>query len=322
MDKSIKKVFISTIPFGEVSTEPIEILRKNNVEFEINPLGRKIKKDELIDHIKEVDCLIAGTEDITAEVLDKAPRLKLISRVGIGVDNIPFEETNRRGIRVTRTPDAPTLAVAELIVGLIIDSLRNFGAVNTDLHRGKWQKYMGEQLKGKTVGIIGVGRIGKTLIKLLQPFGVNILGNDIAEDRSFSQKYNFLFVDKDEIYAKSDILSLNLSYSPLVKHLINKNTLGQMKPTAVLINTARGPLVNEDDLYIALKLNRLRGAAIDVFEQEPYDGKFRELQNIILTAHIGAATRESRRLMELGAVEEVIRFIKGEKLLNQVTSNN
>jgi len=313
-----KRAFISAVPFGEVSSKPLKLLKKNSIDFLINPFGRKIKPKELLDFIKDCNYLIAGTEEITPRVLDKAKNLKMIARVGAGLDNIPLKEASKRGIKVSYTPNAPTRAVAELIIGLIIDCLRRFSKVDKELRLGNWNKYTGDLLQGKTVGIIGVGRIGKTLIRLLQPLEVKILGNDIVEDKEFAKKFSFNYVEKDKIFSNSDIISLNLSYSPSVKHLINKDTLRKMKKNAFLINTARGSLINEDDLYIALKSNRIAGAALDVYQEEPYNGKLSKLSNIILTAHIAGSTKESRRLMELGAVEEVIRFHRGKDLLNEV----
>jgi len=307
------KVFISTVPFGEVSDLPLKLLRENNIEFTINPFGRKIKPKELPKFIKDCDCWIAGTEQITPQLLDKAKNLKLIVRAGAGLDNIPFKETKKRNIKVSYTPDAPTQAVAELCVGLIIDCLRRFSKTDKEIRKKKWNKYMGDLLQNKTVGIIGVGRIGKTLIKLLQPFDVKILGNDIVKDKKFAKKFNFNYVSKNEIFTKSDIISLNLSYSPKVKHLINKKVFDKMKNSAVLINTARGKIINETDLYNALKNKKISCAALDVYHEEPYSGKLKELDNIILAPHIGAATKESRKAMEVEAVKEVIRFYKNNK---------
>lgn len=317
----MKKVLITTVPYGEISEEPLKLLSQAGLEVIKNPLGRRPTPQELIELIKDKDYLIAGLEQITPEVLDKSLNLKLISRVGVGVDNIPFEETNKRGIKVSYTPDAPTQAVAEICVGLILDCARNFSSVDRDLRNGKWTKHMGVLLSGKTVGIIGLGRIGKTLAKLLKPFNVKILANDIIEDHEFSKEYGIELVTKEEVYERSDFLSINLYCSPEVENMINKEVLQKMKKSAFLINTSRGQVVNEEDLYDALKNGVISGAAIDVYKEEPYLGKLKDLPNIILTAHIGAATKESRYFMELEAAEEVVRFHNGESLKNEISSN-
>lgn len=303
-----KKVFISSTSFGAVSSEPLDLLQKSGLEIARNQLGRRITPDELAEHITGTDYLIAGMEPITAKILDAAPNLKLISRIGVGLDNIPFEEIKRRGIRIAYTPNAPTQAVVELVIGKMLCLARTIHDANTNMHSGKWNKHMGNLISGKTVGIIGVGRIGKTLVKCLAPFDVNLLGNDIKVDKEFFKKHNVHSVSKAELFAKSDFISLNLSSTPAAKHLINEQTLGLMKPSAYLINTARGVLINETDLHNALVSGRIRGAALDVFEQEPYKGVLTALPNVLLTCHMGAATQESRLAMELGAVEEVLLF--------------
>lgn len=238
--------------------------------------------------------------------------------MGVGLDNVPFEAARERGIAVTYTPDAPTQAVAELVVGLMLDGMRHISATDRHMHAGTWDKYMGSLLHRKTVGIIGVGRIGKQVIRLLEPYGIKVLGNDVRPDEEFGRAHNVQWVEKEELFAHADIVSLNLSYSADVEHLINSRTIGLMQPHTFLINTARGPLVKEEDLYQALKRDQLAGAAIDVYEHEPYNGPLAECDNVILTSHMGAATTESRRNMEVGAVEEVVRFHTGAQLLYQI----
>lgn len=313
-----RKVFISTAPFGTVSDEPLRLLKEAGLEVRLNPYGRKMTEEEMIKEIADIDYLIAGTEQITPAILDAAKKLKLISRVGVGVDNIPFAKIAQRGIKAAYTPDAPTQAVAELVVQTMIMLLRNVHTVHNQLREGVWNKFMGNLLKGKTIGIIGAGRIGSTIVKLLQPFGVRILANDPVVSDELIKKYGVIFTTKEEVFGASDVVSLNLFYSPEVHHLINKKTLSLMKPGAFLINTARGMLVDEEDLFQALKGGVIKGAALDVFEQEPYKGTLRSLDNVILTPHIGAATQESRFEMEKGAATEVVRFDRGEPLLNEV----
>jgi len=316
-----KKAFITTVPFGTVSREPLDLLEKEGIEYLINPEGKKMTDKQFADFVEDVDYIVAGLPKFTNELLDRAKKLKLIVRVGVGLDNVPFEETNKRGIKVGYTPNANTLAVAELTVGFMIDALRRFSYVDRVMRKGEWNKYMGQQLQGKTVGIIGVGRIGKKLIELLQPFGVHVLGNDLVEDHEFAKKYNFEYVNKERIYKESDILTLHLSYSSSVYHLINKDVLDKMKDNAILINVARGGVVDEDALYQALKNDIITGAVLDVYEKEPYKGFLIELDNVLLTAHIGAGTKQSRRNMEVSAVEEVIRFHRKQQLLNEIDHN-
>ncbi|MFY4765380.1 phosphoglycerate dehydrogenase [Campylobacter sp. GB48] len=315
------KVFVSTHPFGETSENPLKLLSENGFSVRLNNHGRKISSQELAEDIKDAEILIAGTEKITEEVLQNAPNLKLISRVGIGLDGIDFELCRKYNIKVVYTPDAPTMAVAELCVGLILDLSRKISFTDVNLKQGIWNRHMGMLLYGKTIGIIGMGRIGKSLIKLLSSFNVSFKVCEPNPDFAFLKMYNIKLVDKEKLLRESDVVSLNL---PLKKDTIDYLTLDdleKMKKSAILINTARGGIVNEQDLFIALRDKIIAGAAVDVFEEEPYKGKLRELDNVVLTCHMGASTIESRTDMETQAVEEAIRYKNNISLKNEVFEN-
>lgn len=315
------KVFVSTHPFGETSENPLKLLSENGFNVRLNNHGRKITSQELADDIKDAEILIAGTEKITEEVLQNAPNLKLISRVGIGLDGIDFELCRKYNIKVVYTPDAPTMAVAELCVGLILDLSRKISFTDVNLKLGVWNRHMGMLLYGKTIGIIGMGRIGKSLIKLLSSFNVSFKVCEPDPDFAFLKMYNIKLVDKEKLLRESDVISLNL---PLKKDTIDYlilDDLKKMKKSAILINTARGGIVNERDLFIALRDKIITGAAVDVFEEEPYRGKLRELNNVVLTCHMGASTIESRTDMETQAVEEAIRYKNNISLKNEVFEN-
>lgn len=308
------KAFISTYPFGTVSEEPLQLLQSAGIEYGINPHQRSMTSVELAACIGEVDYLLAGVEMITPAVLDQAKNLKCIVRVGAGLDNIPFDELKKRAIKIASTPEATTRAVAECAMGLIFDCLRQFTRIDRDLRQGVWNKHMGSLLEGKTIGIVGLGRIGKTLVQFLGVFGVHILAYDVFQDSTFAQEHAIAYHELPTVLAQSDIVVLSLAYTSAVHHLMNADTLALMKSSASLINVARGALVDESALSDALTQGRLASAALDVFEKEPYAGPLCTLPNVTLTAHIGAATRESRRLMEVSAVEELLRFHRGEPL--------
>jgi len=316
------KIFVSTHPFSSTSPLPMQIVKENGFELSKNEHGRKITTAELAEDIGEAEILIAGTEKITEEVLKKAPKLKLISRVGIGLDGIDFELCKQYGIHVAYTPNAPTMAVAELCVGMILDLARKITTTNNNLKTSSlWQRHMGTLLYGKTVGIFGMGRIGKSLIHLLSAFNVKFLVHDIAPDLAFGRLYNVSFVSKEEVLKQSQIISVNLPLKSDTLNYIAKEELSQMREDAMLINTARGGIVNEDDLYEALKSNSIAAAAVDVFEEEPYVGNLRELENCLLTCHMGASTIDSRTDMEVQALEEAVRYKNGEPLKNEVFEN-
>jgi D-3-phosphoglycerate dehydrogenase len=320
--KSQKKynVFVSTVPFGEIDSYPVDILKKEpNCEFVVNPLGRKLNEDELAEIIKDYDILIAGTEPITAKVMNNAPHLKLISRVGIGLDNVDLLHARESGINVSYTPDAPAPAVAELTVGLILSACRSIPLVDRKLRDGVWQRVMGQRLSNQVIGIIGTGRVGSRVLKHLQGFSPKrILVNDIQPDHNLYDLFHAELVSKEVIYRESDIITLHVPLTPQTSPLIAKKELELMKPTVFLINTARGGVMNERDLFDALKNGEIGAAAIDVFDTEPYGGELLTLDNCYLTCHMGSSTVDCRFEMEKLATEEVIRFIRGEELCLQV----
>ncbi|MDB1122417.1 phosphoglycerate dehydrogenase [Vibrio algarum] len=317
----MKKVFVSTHPFSSTSPDPMRLLKYNEFEVRLNPFEHKISTQELAQHIEDTEILIAGTEIITEEVLQNAPNLKLISRVGIGLDGIDFDLCKRYGIRVAYTPDAPTMAVAELNLGMILDIARKISHTDSNIRKGIWQRHMGTLLYGKTIGIFGMGRIGKSLVHLLSPFNVNILVHDIEPDIALGRLHRVKFVEKVDVLKYSDIISINVPLKKDTIDFITAKEFDLMQPHTLLVNTARGGIINESDLYQALKNNKIAGAAVDVFEEEPYKGNLTELSNCVLTCHMGASTVDSRTNMEVEAVEEAIRFRNNQPLKNEVYEN-
>jgi D-3-phosphoglycerate dehydrogenase len=313
-------VFISTVPFGQIDPYPVDILKKEpNCEFVINPLGRRLTEDEMADILKEYDILIAGTEPITARVMDSAPRLKLISRVGIGLDNVDLLHARELGINVSYTPDAPAPAVAELTIGLILNTCRSIALADRKMRDGIWQRIMGRRLSNQVIGIIGTGRIGSRVLKHLQGFSPKqILVNDIQPDYNLYDLYHAELVSKEVIYRESDIVTLHVPLTPQTSPLITARELEQMKSSVFLINTARGGVINEKDLFDALKNGKIGAAAIDVFDTEPYGGELLTLDNCYLTCHMGSCTVDCRFEMEKLATEEALRFIRGKELQLQV----
>lgn len=315
------KVFVSTHPFSTTSAEPMRLLNYNQFDVRLNPLEHKITTQELAREIGDAEILIAGTEKITEEVHKNAPNLKLISRVGIGLDGIDFELCKKYGVRVAYTPDAPTLAVAELCVGMVLDLARKITNTDKQIRQGTWNRHMGTLLYGKTIGIFGMGRIGKSLIHLLSPFNVKFLIHDLDPDLALGRLHQVKFSTKVEVLKYSDIISVNLPLKDNTYDYITSKEFDLMQSHATIINTARGGIINEDDLYTALKNNLIAGAAVDVFEKEPYVGPLCELDNCLLTCHMGASTIDSRTDMEVQAVEEAIRFKDNEPLKNEVFDN-
>ncbi len=252
--------------------------------------------------------------------MSNAKNLKMISRVGIGLDGVDLTEARKRGIIVSYTPDAPAKAVVELVIGLMITLLRHVNISSKEMHYGVWHRFFGRRLAKVTIGIIGVGRIGSEVLRLVNQFdSPRILINDIVNDiDKFLNVENVENVSKEEIYNEADIITLHLPLTNLTKNMITKKHILSMKKDAILINTARGGIINEDDLYSSMKTGHLSAAAIDVFVDEPYNGKLKEIDRCILTAHMGSMSVDCRTKMEIEATKEAIRFIKGEELQSTV----
>ena len=321
-DEVQRRVLITAVPFGEHNQASLGRLRDAGLEYVLNPLGRHLSEIELGGFIPPFGALVAGTEPITPAVMDKATHLKLIARVGIGLDNIDLLEARRRGIGVTYTPDAPAPAVAELTLGMGLALLRRIHLADRSLRAGTWSRLMGRPLTGSTVGVIGVGRVGSRLIRLLRGFSdVRLLANDIEPDRAFGKTHSVSWVDRETLFRESDIVSVHVPLTPETYRLVGRAELTAMKPTAMLINTARGGIVDETALAWAIREGQIAGAAVDVYESEPYTGELTSLENCLLTCHMGSMSEDCRLPMEQEAVDDVIRFFRGKTLARPVPSD-
>lgn len=313
------RVLITTVPFGAHNHLPVDLLESIGVDFEINPIGRRLKEDELAEMAAGVEILIAGTEPITAAVMDAAPGLRLISRVGIGLDNVDLLAARERGIHVSYTPEAPAPAVAELTIGLMLTLLRHTHVANLGMHRGEWNRQMGRRIPEVTIGVIGTGRIGGRVLRRLSAFGSpRILVNDLAPDPSLVPELKLEWVGKDTIYREADVISLHLPMTKQTRDMIRREHLLLMKPDALLINTSRGGIVNETDLLDVMRTGHLGGAAIDVFQDEPYTGPLGEIERCVLTCHMGSMSVDCRSRMEIEATEEAVRYLRGLPLESAV----
>lgn len=313
------KALITTVPFGDKNRLPLELLENAGIDYLINPLNKKLTEDQLADMVADFDVIIAGTERITEKVMARAPHLKLISRVGVGLDGVDLIAAKKRGIKVAYTPDAPAPAVAELTLGLMLTLLRSVHVSNAQMHEGKWQRIFGRRLAEITVGIIGVGRIGTRVLRRTKAFGTpQILVNDTMPNYELNREFKLDWVTKEQIYKDADLISLHLPLTHLTKNMIRREQLLSMKHDAIVINTARGGIINESDLYDVLKSGHLSGAAIDVFEQEPYSGPLGQIDRCLLSAHMGSMSVDCRTRMEIEATEEAVRFLTGKSLSNEV----
>ena len=324
LETEIPRIFISTIPFGEVDPSPIQALDKSGFEYSINPLGRKLKADEVAEIAKDYDALIAGTED-TKQLIQSSKKLQIISRVGIGLDSVPLELCKKKGITVCYTPDAVTKAVAEFTVGLMLDLTRHITHADRNQRAGVWKRLQGKRIGESVIGLVGYGRVGSLLAGILSSFKpkkifVNDLKNKHDEIRSLSEisGVEIKQVEKVIIWKQADVISLHVPLSKLTKDMVGKEEMEMMNSGTVLLNTARGGIINEEELYVSLMEKQILSAAVDVFENEPYQGKLENLENILLTQHMGSCSYDCRAQMELEAVDEVIRFFNQEPLLREV----
>lgn len=295
------KIAITTSSFSQFSREPLRLLEEKGIAYQLNPHGRKLTEDEAIELLHGCVGVAAGTEPLTSRVFTALPELKVVSRCGTGMDSVDLQAAAARGITVCNTPYGPTLAVAELTLGYALDLMRQISRMDRELRSGLWKKRMGNTLAGKKLGIIGFGRIGQAVADVFSLLGVEVAFSDPV---TVSDRYQKL--DVHELLAWADILTLHCSLSGGGGRLFSSEQLLLMKQGSWLINASRGGLVREDTLYEMLNSGQLAGAAIDVFEQEPYDGPLKELDNVILTPHIGSYAKESRIQMEIDTVKNLL----------------
>lgn len=299
------KVLVNT----RIGDDAESFLREKGFDlFDYDPRIGKRPVDALKDLLSYCDGYIAGTETIDAALLAEAANLKVIVRLGSGLDNVDLEVCKRKGIKVAYTPDAPVVAVAELTVGLMLSIARRIPEADRALHDGIWWVpegiTPGVLLQGKTVGIAGVGRIGSAVARLLFGFRVKLIGHDENPNQHLAAITGLTFVNKDELLARSDFLLLHLPLTPETEGWLGADDIRKMKRSAFLINTSRGKLIDEKALYMALGRDMIRGAALDVFANEPYEGgPLTELPNVVLTRHIGSHTAATREQMCRQAVE-------------------
>ena len=313
------KIIITTSSFGRHDTGSIDLLTARGLEVKHNPYQRKLTEAEVLDFLEQERPIgmIAGTEPLTSSVLSHAGSyLKVISRAGTGWDNIDHETAEKRGIGVYRTPDAVTDAVAELTLSLILNLLRQVGLSERELRQGRWEKRMGSLLSGKKVGVVGCGRIGKRVGQLLEAFGAQVAFNDVCQVETPGTWINLGLKDLLKV---SDIVTLHCAPGEKTGVLFDEQLIRCMKKGSWLINTSRGGLIDEKALHNAICDNHIQGAALDVFEQEPYRGPLRYLDNVILTPHIGSYARESRVRMEK---ESAVNLLKGLALAGEINDDH
>lgn len=304
------KILTSPSSFGQVGNEPVELLLQNGYEVINNPYGRKLTEDEVIELAADCIGIVAGVEPLTARVMDALPKLKCISRVGIGMDSVDLKYAAEKGIIVTNTPDGPTRAVAELTLAMTLSLLRKIPQAHADLKNKVWKKQVGNLFLNKVVGVVGLGRIGKLVSQLFRGIGNPVIGYDPYADAAWATDNGVELVDFDTLLTKADIVTIHVPGNEDGSAVIGAKEIDLMKTGAFLVNISRGGIVDEDALYNALSANKLTGAAIDVFSSEPYSGPLCDLDNVVLTPHLGSYAEEGKLLMEIDAVKNLINALK------------
>ncbi len=313
------KVLNTSRSFGKVSDRAIRFLEKNNCQFIETSKAKPLKEKELIEELKGVDGLIVGIDKVTARVIEAADRLKVISKHGVGVDNIDIKKAINKGIVVTNTPSANVNAVAELTIGLIFSLIRGIVRADKALRERKWERVIGEEIDGSIIGIIGLGNIGKAVAKKAKGLGMKVLAYDVCQDEDFARKFEIKYVPLEELLQKSNIISLHLPLTSQTRHILNRENLKLISPNCYLINTARGELIDEEALFEMLQKGKIKGAALDVFGKEPpFESPFLFLDNVVVTPHIGAYTQKAIEKMDMMAAENVVYVLQGKEPISKV----
>lgn len=314
------RILVTPTSYGKYDASLKSELESRVKEVIYNDTGKPLSSDQVARLIPGIDGYIAGLDQIDHVALENAKDLKVISRYGVGIDQIDIKKAKEMRIVVTNTPGANSQSVAELTVGLILSLARQIPLGNEGIRKGKWPRLQGYSLKGKIVGVVGFGAIGELVTKFLQPFGCQILVYDPHVSKESIEAKSAIAVDMQTIKKESDFISLHIPLVKETKNLIDKCFMMEMKTGAFIINTSRGGIINEDDLYDVLINEHLGGAALDVYTDEPplFEKPLFSLPQIIFTPHTGAHTDDAMNRMGWCAFDDCLRVLKGETPLFRV----
>lgn len=299
-----------TSPSFSKHPDLIEAMKDKFDDFVLNEEGNRYEGQDLIDYLSDADIAIVGLEKMTAENLAQLPNLKLIAKYGVGLNNVDLEYCRANQIAIGWTGGVNRLSVAEMVLGNLLSLSRNLYSTSLQMKEGIWNKNGGFQLSGKTVGIIGLGHIGKEVVRLLAPFNCRILVNDLVYDEAYLKSNDLVKASKEEIYQTADAITLHIPHTAETSWMIGEKELSMLKDGAILINTSRGGIVREDALFRELQTGRIQ-AAFDVFEVEPPENQdLISLSNFISTPHIGGNAKEAVYAMGMSAIQHVEKFIQ------------
>ena len=304
-----------------MSNKVEDVLKSKQIDYDIKTGMSPEELKEVIDQYDGI--LIRSATKLTSDILADCKNLKVIGRAGVGVDNVDLDQATKNKILVMNTPLGNLEATAELSVGLMFSLMRNIHLANESTHQGKWEKpkFIGTELKGKTLGIVGYGNIGQRVAEICSTIGMNIITNSKSASDEDLSRYKAKKVSTEQLIKEADIISIHTKLNDETKYMFNKETLSIMKPTSVIINCARGGLINEVDLKDALNNEVIAGAAIDVYENEPAtDNVMFGTKNLLLTPHLGASSKEAQSNVAIDVANQVADFLKDNKIVNNVNS--
>lgn len=309
-------VLVTARVFGHYSKEPFRVLEEAGCVPAPNPWpGKRLREAEMMTLVDGVDGIICGEDEITAGVISAAGRLKVISKFGVGVDKIDQAAATRRGIAVCNAPGANSNSVADLVFGLMLAVARKLPSSDRQVRNGVWQPVVGTELWNKTIGIIGLGKIGRAVAKRAKGFDMRVLAHDAFPDADFMRRENIGAASLQVLFSQADFISINLPATAGTRGLIGGRELSLVKAGAILVNTARGDVVDEEALYSALSNGKLAGAGLDVFASEPPDtsSPLLGLPNVVVSPHSGAHTVEAVDRMGLAAARNAVSILTGRE---------
>lgn len=308
------KVVISAPSFGHTGGDATGLLLEAGCEIVSNPTDATLTEEAMAGLVGDADAIIAGMESITARVLGAAPRLKIVARRGVGYETVDLDAATRAGVPVTITAGALTDTVADHTMALLLAVVRKIPSLDRDLKAGKWDRVPTVDVCGKTLGILGFGAIGRAVARRAVGFGMRLLASDLLPDEAAAATLGVTFTDLDTLLAESDILTIHVPVTPQTRGMIGGEALRRMKPTAYLINTSRGAVLDETALLSALREGRLAGAGLDVFRDEPIqDLSLAGLDQVVATPHVASHTAETLARIERSCADAVLTALRGER---------
>lgn len=289
------------------------VFEEHDIDLVVPPVEERLSEEELLEWVGDIDGAICGDDRFTERVLQAAPRLKVIAKWGTGIDSIDTEACERLGIAVRNTPDAFSQPVSDTVMGYVLCFARNLLQLDRKMKKGKWQKTTSRALRECTLGVIGVGNVGKAVVRRAVAFGMRVVGNDLVEmPAQFLAETGVEMVSKEDLLRQADFVSLNCDLNPTSYHLMDEAKFALMKPSAVVVNTSRGPVIDEAALIRALREERIAGAALDVFEIEPLpaDSPLREMDNVLLAPHNANSSPEAWEHVHQNTIRNLLEVLE------------